>query len=72
MTELNPPTLWHVYHSLWGKAHDAPYYDKGAWNALFRDVEAVKHRTENCPLRRKVLGLALAQGVSDVDVDKFR
>lgn len=72
MTELKPPTLWHVYHSLWGQAHDAPHYDKGAWNAIFREVEAVKERTENCPLRRRVLGIALAQGVSEETVNKFR
>jgi len=72
MVERKIPTLWHVYHSLWGKAHDAPYYNKGAWNALFRDVEAAKDTTENCALRRRVLGVALAQGVSDEEVNRFR
>ncbi len=72
MTELKPSTLWHVYHSLWGKAHDAPHYDKSAWNAVFREVEEVKYTTGDSALRRKVLGIALSQGVSDDDVDKFR
>lgn len=56
MTELKPPTLWHVYHSLWGKAHDAPHYDKGDWTAMFREVEVVKDRTENCPSERGCSG----------------
>lgn len=71
-TEPKPPTLWHVYHSLWGKAHDAPSYQKRDWTNLFREVEKVKDTTENCLLRREIIALALAQGVSPEDVNKFR
>lgn len=71
MTQTNH-RLWHVYHSLWGKAHDAPFYRKDDWNALYREVTANQEVTTDSALRRRVLHLALAQGVSEEEVNRFR
>ena len=71
MTDVKPPTLWSVYHSLWGKATDAPFYDKSEWKDLFREADSRRDETKDSYVRRSILSLARLQGVDEREVEKY-
>jgi hypothetical protein len=50
MNTSNSATLWHVYHYLWGKATDAPHYQKRDWNDLFQAASDARDQTGDSAL----------------------
>lgn len=64
------PILWHVYHSLWGKATNAPGYWKGDWNDLYREAYNHQHTRWDCHLRQEMVRMARVQGVSEEEIQK--
>ena len=63
--DVPKPTLWQVYHALWGLARDAPGYCKRDWNWFYNAAVEEEHSTEDTYLRRRMVRLARIQGVSD-------
>lgn len=62
------PTLWEVYHNLWGLAKEGPSYEKREWNHLFHLVESKRDERDGCVARSMIMGLARRQGVSDTEI----
>ena len=62
------PTLWHIYHSLWGKAKDTPGYRKASWNQLHGEMAANQNVRGECSLRWEAVELARHQGVSEDEI----
>lgn len=65
-------TIWEIYHGLWGKAHEAPEYNKQDWNELYRRALTQQNADieSSAAIVRNIVQLARFQGVPQETIDK--